>query len=706
MAPPDLSPLELLFPVFAMGTLVTALVSFGLLARDRRVSRVFWGVFVLLVVALVSVAFDTSVLVVGGILGRERLAMQFSRLHELTMATFLTVIPYFFWTLVPPRSRLARVCAANAVVSAVIVLAIVAIAFVRPDLFVSVTRPLRDANRIAYSSAAGRGATGAVFAFRDAILAVQIVFALVAAIIIARRGAVSLPDRLIVAGVAIGVMMGGSAIYSNFVGHYPGPMDGVPIPRVGLALTLFALLATTSHVLRFVGQSRLLDQTNRELQHRRDRLAFLAYHDEMTQMFNKQALLEDIGGLLTRTRDSDRDHPLAATVILCDLDGFRSIVDSYGFGFSDRLLRIVGRRLENYAGRHGGSEARAYHVDADQFAVLLPRIRDGVSVGFVEDNLLTTVAQPLHLDGQEVYLSASAGVYTVTGNAVDAEDVLRRLKRALSEARETHNTVCRYSADVHVAVESTQALVQDLRRAVRRNEFSVVYQPIVDREGTIAAAEALLRWNDAGPAEFIPLAEESGLIVPMTGILIDRVFQDLPALLDLRPELTVYLNVSARHISQLRLREEIDRRLENGRHPPSAVGIEITETSFLHGGAEISSLLADIRGRGMSVAIDDFGTGYSTLSYLKNVPADRIKIDQSFIRGLPLSLADAALVESVITIGRRLGKTVVAEGVETRDQHRYLLAQGVDYFQGFFFSAGCSLDDPVWSRVGTMELER
>ena len=108
----------------------------------------------------------------------------------------------------------------------------------------------------------------------------------------------------------------------------------------------------------------------------------------------------------------------------------------------------------------------------------------------------------------------------------------------------------------------------------------------------------------------------------------------------------------------------------------------------------------------MSVAIDDFGTGYSTLSYLKNVPADRIKIDQSFIRGLPLSLADAALVESVITLGRRLGKTVVAEGVETRDQHRYLLAQGVDYFQGFFFSAGCSLDDPVWSRVGTMELER
>ena len=692
---------EVFFPLFSLGTLGTALLAFGLLSGGRRGNRLYWGVFLLLVVSLFSSALDTAVLIAGALRGNIPLALQLSRLHELANTLYLVAIPMFFAVALPTGRWQHTTARVNTLVSAVCVVGIIVVALVAPDMFVSITFEMPDSGRDAFTSMAGRGRTGAVFALRDALLAVQILVTVVLAVGATAQRQIRDSGYLVLAGVTVGVLTGAAAVYNNFVGRYPGPLDGVPFSRVGFGLTAFALLSTAAYVRMYVYQARELDAANRELQQRRDRLSFLAYHDEVTQMLNKQALLRDLSRLLLH---APRDQRTAET-LLCDLDGFRSIVDSYGFSFSDRLLRTVGKRIEDLAVRHSGGDGRAYHLEADQFAVVIPGTLTTEQLEVLEHDILTSISDPLRVEGQEVYLSTSAGQYTVTGQTPDPEEVLRRLKRALADAREHHNTVRRYSPTVHVTVESAQQLVQHLRRAVRRQEFEVHYQPIVDRHGKVVAAEALLRWESASPDEFIPLAESSGLIVPITQALLNRVFTDLPRLRQSVPGLSIFVNISARHLDQIDLVNTLERLTASSSSDSSAVGIEITETSFLHGGDRMTAVLTDLRERGFTVAIDDFGTGYSSLSYLKRLPADRIKIDRSFIADLPFSRSDSALVDSVITLGRRLGKTVVAEGVENREQHRYLMTKEVDLFQGFFFSAPLSIDEFIWTVVPAMELD-
>jgi diguanylate cyclase (GGDEF)-like protein len=424
-------------------------------------------------------------------------------------------------------------------------------------------------------------------------------------------------------------------------------------------------------------------------------LAFLAYHDERTGMLNKQAFVRDMDGLLKRGR---------GMAFLCALDGFGDVVDSFGFAFSDRLLRLVGERVMQIAEEHGPDAGSAYHLEGDQFAILLSTPQTAESLDRFERRLMETMSEPFVADDQTVFLSASAGQYTLFGQESDAEDVLRRLKRALAEAQEHHNTVSRYSPEVHVAVASTQQLVQKLRRATHEHEFRVHYQPIIDRTGRVAAAEALLRWEPAGPEQFIVLAEQSGLIVPITEELVSIVCGDIPRMRAVSPDLKTYINISARHIGQLHLVKLLTDRLSGCTVDSGMLGVEITETSFFKEDQAVLRVMRELTGEGFSVAIDDFGTGYSSLSYLKRLPADRIKIDRSFVTDLPGSQADGALVESVISLGHRLGKKVVAEGVETEAQYQYLFRRGVDFFQGFHFASASPVDAFSVSLADSMQL--
>jgi EAL domain-containing protein (putative c-di-GMP-specific phosphodiesterase class I) len=195
-----------------------------------------------------------------------------------------------------------------------------------------------------------------------------------------------------------------------------------------------------------------------------------------------------------------------------------------------------------------------------------------------------------------------------------------------------------------------------------------------------------MRWEVASPDRFIPVAEDSGLIVPMTDELISMVCRDVPRLRAVVPELTIFINISARHIGKLDLVSRLTHHLGGCNFDSSVLGVEITETSFFSNDSLVPGVIRELSEAGFSVAIDDFGTGYSSLSYLKRLQVDRIKIDRSFVADLPGSHADGALVDSVVTLGRRLNKIVVAEGVETEEQHRYLLAKGADFFQGYYFS--------------------
>lgn len=690
---------ETFFPFFSLGTLVTGLVAFGFLSKDRRASRVYWSVFLLLVVSLLAISLDTGVLVFGGILKNFRVAVQLSRLHEVATSAFLFVIPLFFTHTLPATHWEQGASRIVTMIGAAVFGVVLVVAFVAPDLFVSVTRQSPLASSAAYTNAFGRGTEGPLFVVRDIAFGLVIPFSLGVSITASIGRRITGSDLFIVAGISIGILLGGSAVYANFTGYYPGPLNGVPFSRVGLGLTVFTLFATAAYVHRYVAQTQLLDETNRELQHRRDRLAFLTYHDEPTQMLNKQALVRDINLLL------DTGAETQAVAYLFDIDDFRDIIEAYGFSVSDQILRIMGRRIEQFASRFGGTEARAYRLNGDRFAIVIPDRVEESTLDLLEHELVDTISHPVEIDGRRIFLSVSAGQCSFSSEIRDAEVLLRRLRHALGEARRQRNVVRRWVDEAPAATRTPHEIAQAIQYALRNDEFTLHYQPIVDRRGRVVAAEALLRWEGARPEQFIPVAEETGLVAPLTEKVVSILSGDLPRLLATVPDLRVFINVSARRIGQIELPTLLSSMLDRLGIPPSALGVEITETSFMDGAEELVQALETIRRTGIIVAIDDFGTGYSSLSYLKRLPADRLKIDRSFIRDLPVSRADAALVDSVAALGRRLEKRIVAEGVETRSQYQYLITRDIDFFQGFFFSTPLSSDDFVRTVAPAMQLE-
>lgn len=682
---------EVFLPLFSMGTLLAGLVIFGALSSYRRNRQAYWGVFVLVCLSLLSVAMDTGVLVAGGLRGHVPRALQYSRLHELANTGFMVTIPLVLWSILPAGTGLQRFSRRLWWAGLVIFLAFAGIAFLQPELFVSARESAASGGKTAYSSAVGRGAEGVLFPVRDAILGVFLLVSLaVGGIGIARRH-VTGANTLVVLGILAGVVAGGSALYANFTGSYPGPLDGAHFSRVGLGIVIFTVLATAAYVTNYVHQSRALDDANRQLQHHRDRLAFLAYHNDRSDMLNKQALLRDLGSLFETVSGEDstehapKDRPVAE-LFLCDLDSFASIGDSYGYAVSEALLRTVGQRVASVVQLIAGDAATVYHIEGDRFAVLVPRSVPDADRQILEQSLIREISMPLSIDDEEILLSAAVGQYRVTGDARDAEEVLRRLKRALADARNHGSRVARYSQAAHGHFAENQQLVQELRRALRRNDFQIYYQPIVDGAGRVRGAEALLRWDQSQPDRFIPLAEESGLIVPITDFVIRRVARELPYLQESNPELVVHINLSARHMTQVDLLETLRSSMAGKGLPLNRIGIEITETSFMHRSAALEELLHRLKTAGVQVSIDDFGTGYSSLQYLKRLPAESLKIDKSFIAGLPESGEDRAVVESIIVLARELGKTIVAEGVETAAQRDWLTERGVDYLQGHFFA--------------------
>jgi EAL domain-containing protein (putative c-di-GMP-specific phosphodiesterase class I) len=321
----------------------------------------------------------------------------------------------------------------------------------------------------------------------------------------------------------------------------------------------------------------------------------------------------------------------------------------------------------------------------------------------LERMLIREIATPVSLEGQEVFLSGGLGHCPIEPDAGDAEEVLRRLKRGLAAGSQLGSRVGRYSPEMSEAIEASRKLVQDLRRAIRDDDFHVHYQPIVDREGRVCSCEALLRWDRADTERFIALAEQSGLIVPITEFVVHTVCVDLELIRQVSPGISVHINISARHITQIGFPEVLTAAVSRLGLEPSALAVEITETSFLKEESEVAAVLKGLNSAGFAVAIDDFGSGYSSMNYLKQIPAAAIKIDRSFVQGLPSGREDRALVDSMILLGHDLGKRVIAEGAETAEQARYLLDAGVDCLQGYHFARPMSREafvNAINTRIG------
>jgi diguanylate cyclase (GGDEF)-like protein/PAS domain S-box-containing protein len=412
----------------------------------------------------------------------------------------------------------------------------------------------------------------------------------------------------------------------------------------------------------------------------------LAYHDGLTGLPNR-TLFED---RLTVTLAQARRKKGIAAVMFLDLDRFKVVNDTVGHAMGDQLLQSVAERLRALV-RDGDTVAR---VGGDEFTVLLPevaRVEDAVEVA---ERILETLRQPWQVNGHEFRITTSIGIAMCPGDGDDAESLIRNADTAMYRAKDGgRDNYKLYTRAMNSRIAERLALESSLRRAVEREEFAVHYQPQVNIEtGRIVGVEALVRWRHpqqglVSPLEFIPVAEETGLIVPLgawvlrTACTQNRAWQDAGL-----PPMRMAVNLSARQFQRHDLLDTVAAALAESGLPPQYLQLEITEGAAMQDVDLTLAILRELKDTGVQVSIDDFGTGHSSLSYLKRFPIDVVKIDQSFVQDLTVDPNDAAIASTIIVMAHALNLKVIAEGVETAEQLAFLRERACDEMQGFLFS--------------------
>jgi len=414
-------------------------------------------------------------------------------------------------------------------------------------------------------------------------------------------------------------------------------------------------------------------------------LTRLTHYESLTGLPNRVLLTDRLNHAIAR---ADRSGSLLAVMIL-DLDNFKEINDALGQAVGDLVLTEAARRLQSCL-RSIDTLAR---LGDDEFAVLLEGVPDFDEIAQVAQRLLTAVAERAEVSGHELYLSASIGLAVYPVDDQDADALLRNANLAMHHAkREGRNNFQRFSHDMATRTERHAELKLQLRRALERHEFVLHFQPVVSLEtGRFLGAEALLRWNDKErvipPAEFIPIAEESGLIVPIGLWALQEACSQCRTWLDLgHAWMQVSVNLSPRQFRQKDIVKAIETILVQTRLPARCLELEITETTIMHSTAHTIGALHELTALGVRISVDDFGTGYSSLAYLHRFPVHKLKIDQSFVRDIGADRADTALVGTMVALSKQLKLTSVAEGVETKEQLDYLLEIGCDAGQGHYLS--------------------
>jgi diguanylate cyclase (GGDEF)-like protein/PAS domain S-box-containing protein len=412
------------------------------------------------------------------------------------------------------------------------------------------------------------------------------------------------------------------------------------------------------------------------------RLAFMAQHDGLTALPNRIMLRQRLDESLALTRRSGEK----VAVLFVDLDGFKGINDTLGHAVGDKLLKCVTKRLRSSV-REEDAVAR---LGSDEFAIVQAGAGRPEDVAVLAKRLIDAIGEPYRLDGHTVLSSASIGIAMAPGDGDDAEKLLKNADMALSRAKsEGHATFSFFEAEMDARAQSRRLIEIDLRAAIEADALVPHYQPLIDlRSGRITGAEALVRWPHPvrgmiSPAEFIPVAEENGLINVIGALMLRRACTDAARW---PSEVSVAVNLSPLQFRTGNLLSIAMDALRQSGLPPKRLQLEITETLLLEKSDQVLATLHALRALGVRISMDDFGTGYSSLSYLRSFPFDKIKIDRSFVRDLDSNRDAQAIMRAIISLGTGLGVTITAEGVETEAELSYLRAEGCHEGQGFLFS--------------------
>ena len=412
------------------------------------------------------------------------------------------------------------------------------------------------------------------------------------------------------------------------------------------------------------------------------RLSFMAQHDGLTGLPNRNLLRQQMGDILLHTR---RGAEKVAVLVL-GLDNFKAVNDTLGHGVGDKLLRGVAKRLRSTL-REEDALAR---LNSDEFAIVQSGVRRPEDAVLLARRLLEAIGEPYLLEGNSVVIGASIGIAMSPGDGDEFEKLLKNADMALSRAKnDFRGTFSFFEAGMDARAQSRRKIETELREAIQQDLLRPYYQPLVDlASGRITGFEALVRWPHPergmiSPAEFIPVAEETGLINAIGTLMLRRACMDAAQWPD---DIRVAVNLSPLQFRVGNLLSLVTDALKQSGLPARRLELEITETLLLEKSSQVLATLHALRALGVRISMDDFGTGYSSLSYLRSFPFDKIKIDQSFVRDLAANRDAQAIVRSIISLGKGLGVTITAEGVETEAELNCLRNEGCHEGQGFLFS--------------------
>ena len=431
---------------------------------------------------------------------------------------------------------------------------------------------------------------------------------------------------------------------------------------------------------------------------REEDIVRLAFYDPLTNLPNRRLLVDRLGkALVTSGRSQTR-----GALLFIDLDNFKDLNDTMGHDVGDQLLEKVANRL-SLCVRQGDTVAR---FGGDEFVVMLVDLSAEVAsavdqVKTVSQKILETLNLPFELRGSVHFSTPSIGITLFSGHHQSVDDLLKRADLAMYQAKEAgRNTMRFFDPEMQAAVARRAALETDLRHGLEHNEFVLFYHAVMNREGIVVGVEALVRWlhpqrGRVMPLEFIPAAEQSGLIMQLGYWVLKSACDQLVlwGADPLKQGLTIAINISARQFRHTEFVADILGTLKQTGANAKRLKLELTESLLLTDVQEATAKMQTLRAAGVRFALDDFGTGYSSLSYLKNLPLDELKIDQSFVRDLLTDTKNAAIAVTVLALGLSLGLAVVAEGVEKQEQLDYLAGHGCEYFQGFLFGQPVTVDE-------------
>ena len=413
-------------------------------------------------------------------------------------------------------------------------------------------------------------------------------------------------------------------------------------------------------------------------------LRYLANYDYLTNLPNRSLLLERIKHAMAYSKRKKQSIAL----FFIDLDRFKQINDSLGHDYGDMLLKEITYRLSNIL-RVDDTVAR---IGGDEFVILLESFKNNSQLGKIAQKIINVIEQPVILNENTVGVGASIGIALYPDDANDSDELLRHADVAMYHAKQIgRNTFQFFTQRMNYEASARLKTESNLQAAHKNNEFINHYQPIVDAfEGKAKGVELLMRWQTKDglipPLSFIPIAEELGLIIPMTEAALDRGLADLKKWRKLRPKMFLSVNLSPQHLAKDSLVPYITKLLAENDLPAKALKLEVTESALISEPDKAIKTMRALSKLGVSLALDDFGTGYSSLSYLKNLPLDVIKIDRVFVSGIGEDSADEAIVDATIVLAKNLNMRCIAEGVETKEQLDYLAERECNYIQGYLYS--------------------